>query len=69
MHNQSMTDMKPCIDALKAVMALIESGDLVRNTDNDNNNMFFLKQGLRITQVLVAAQAVIDADTDKPESK
>lgn len=58
------TVAKQLAEALRASFALVETGDLVRNTSKDDSIMDFLQQGLRITsslsmikQALTAAKA------------
>lgn len=49
--------------ALRAVVALIEDGVLVRNTAGDGNFAKFTTDGLRIVKVLKQAQDVLDFGT------
>ena len=55
----------PCIsllaDALSAVLKLLDDGVLVRNTDNDHDVMAFMRQSMRITQILKAAQDALES--------
>jgi len=48
-------EVKALREALRGLFALIESGDLVRNTSNDADFMAFAKQGIRITNACTAA--------------
>jgi hypothetical protein len=48
------------LEALKAIYKLIEDGDLVRNTENDQTGYLFAMQGLRIVSALKKAKTIID---------
>jgi hypothetical protein len=57
---EKVNQVNRLVKCLNNILALIEDGDLVRNTDNDNDIKYFLKQGIRITQTLKEAQEAID---------
>jgi len=42
-------------DALRGLIKLLDDGDLVRNTDGDDNAMVFMRQGVKITNAIRAA--------------
>ena len=45
--------------ALCEIMELIHDHDLVRNTDNDQNTMAYMRQGIKIIQALKDAEDAI----------
>jgi hypothetical protein len=48
--------------AVRGLIKLIDDGDIVRNTDGDGDTMVFLRQGIRITNALKAAQDALNAE-------
>lgn len=62
-------DLEEAREAVKALVALIEDGVLVRDTSGDGDAVAFMTQGLRIVKVLAQAREVLDATTEaKPEA-
>lgn len=53
-------DHQETLVALKEVLALVEQGDLVRNTTNDFDRSKFFYQAYRIISALKNAKAVIE---------
>jgi len=55
----------PLAEALRAVLLLVDDGDLVRNTDGDGDMMTFLQQGMKITSALQKAQVALASANSK----
>lgn len=48
-------------EALRGLFKLLDDGDLVRNIEKDGDVVFFMRQGMRITKALKAAQEALEA--------
>ena len=58
----SVTSYALLADALRGVLALLDDGVLVRDISHDDDVMAFMRQGVRITSVLKAAQDALTAN-------
>ncbi len=58
---QTLAPVSLLADALRGLMKLLDDGDLVRNTDGDGDVMVFMRQGIKITNALRAAQEALEA--------
>ncbi|MCP4986741.1 MAG: hypothetical protein GY928_12010 [Colwellia sp.] len=48
------------LEALQGIISLINNEDLVRNTDNDDDFKYFMKQATEITNTIVKSQEAIN---------
>jgi len=55
------TRLEQSLDCLRAILLLIDGGDLVRNTEKDADVMAYLHQSFRIVKTLQEAHKILEA--------